>query len=176
MSQPDLLTKIAAVASSVLLAGGGVAYYAGAFNGLIGPSVQPAESRTISSSKSKVLGVSPAPSSSDGQDSAETQQAPPKTRERDRTIMTGSKSEMPIALFLKDIEEITQGGRHYDETFESLRFRSLDRNGDGCLTREELKGTMFADHFDEIDTNGDGKIDKEEFEAYWKKQTGEKRD
>jgi len=49
-------------------------------------------------------------------------------------------------------------------------FDDLDKNADGRLTPNELKGTPFADHFDEIDTNKDGKIDKKEFEAYLKKQ------
>ena len=38
------------------------------------------------------------------------------------------------------------------------------------LTPDELKGTPFAEHFDEIDTNKDGKIDRKEFEAYLRKQ------
>ena len=51
------------------------------------------------------------------------------------------------------------------------RLGACDRwgNVDGRLTREELKGTIYADHFDEIDTNKDGKIDPKEFRAYLKK-------
>jgi Ca2+-binding EF-hand superfamily protein len=49
-------------------------------------------------------------------------------------------------------------------------FDDLDKNADGRLTPDELKGTSFADHFTEIDTNKDGKIDRKEFEAYLKKQ------
>jgi Ca2+-binding EF-hand superfamily protein len=49
-------------------------------------------------------------------------------------------------------------------------FDDLDKNADGRLTRDELKGTALAEHFDEIDTNKDGKIDRKEFEAYQKKQ------
>jgi hypothetical protein len=92
VSQPSLLTKVAAVVSSVLLASGGIAYYAGAFNPLIGPSVQPAEVRTISSSKSKDLGESVSPDKSDAQDPDENQQTPTKTTERERTLLSGSKS------------------------------------------------------------------------------------
>ena len=47
-----------------------------------------------------------------------------------------------------------------------LDFDALDKNSDGRLTREELKGTRFADVFDKIDTNKDGKIDPKEWAAY----------
>ncbi len=53
-------------------------------------------------------------------------------------------------------------------------FDALDRDADGRLTRDELKGTPFADKFDEIDTNKDGKIDKKEFAAYLAKQVEKK--
>jgi Ca2+-binding EF-hand superfamily protein len=49
-------------------------------------------------------------------------------------------------------------------------FDDLDKNADGRLTPDELKGTSFAEHFTEIDTNKDGKIDRKEFEGYLKKQ------
>jgi Ca2+-binding EF-hand superfamily protein len=53
-------------------------------------------------------------------------------------------------------------------------FDALDRNADGRLTRDELKGTPFYDVFDEIDTNKDGKIDRKEFAAYVRKQAEKK--
>ena len=53
-------------------------------------------------------------------------------------------------------------------------FDALDKNADGRLTRDELKGTPYADKFEEIDTNKDGKIDKKEFAAYLKKQAEKK--
>ena len=49
-------------------------------------------------------------------------------------------------------------------------FDALDLNADGRLTRDELKGTAYEEHFDEIDTNKDGKIDPQEFAAYIRKQ------
>lgn len=48
-------------------------------------------------------------------------------------------------------------------------FESLDKNADGRLTREEVKGTSLEAKFDEIDTNKDGKIDPKEYEAYLRK-------
>jgi Ca2+-binding EF-hand superfamily protein len=53
-------------------------------------------------------------------------------------------------------------------------FNALDRDADGRLTRDEVKGTPLAEHFDEIDTNKDGKIDRREFNAYMKKQAEKK--
>jgi Ca2+-binding EF-hand superfamily protein len=48
-------------------------------------------------------------------------------------------------------------------------FDSMDKDADGRLTREEVKGTALEKVFDEIDTNKDGKIDPKEYEAYQKK-------
>ena len=49
-------------------------------------------------------------------------------------------------------------------------FDALDKNADGRLTREELKGTRFYDIFDKIDTNKDGKIDPKEWAAFLKSE------
>ena len=40
-------------------------------------------------------------------------------------------------------------------------FDDLDTNGDGVLSRDEVKGPL-ADHFDTIDADGDGVITKAE--------------
>jgi Ca2+-binding EF-hand superfamily protein len=49
-------------------------------------------------------------------------------------------------------------------------FDALDRNADGRLSREELKGTPYASRFDEIDTNQDGQIDRREFEEFLQRE------
>jgi Ca2+-binding EF-hand superfamily protein len=49
-------------------------------------------------------------------------------------------------------------------------FDALDKNADGRLTREELRGTPFFARFDEIDTDRSGMIDRREFEKYQKAQ------
>jgi EF hand len=45
-------------------------------------------------------------------------------------------------------------------------FDALDRNADGRLTPDELKGTPWAARFVEIDTDGNGPIDRREFESF----------
>jgi Ca2+-binding EF-hand superfamily protein len=53
-------------------------------------------------------------------------------------------------------------------------FDALDRDADGRLTRDEVKGTPLADRFDQIDTNKDGQIDRKEFKEYFRKQAEKK--
>ena len=48
-------------------------------------------------------------------------------------------------------------------------FDSLDKNADGRLTRDEVKGTPLEKLFDEIDANKDGKIDPKEYKVYREK-------
>jgi Ca2+-binding EF-hand superfamily protein len=50
-----------------------------------------------------------------------------------------------------------------------MDFDALDKNADGRLTRDELKGTPWEKRFDEIDTDKSGQIDRREFEQFLKK-------
>jgi Ca2+-binding EF-hand superfamily protein len=59
---------------------------------------------------------------------------------------------------------------------EVLDFDALDRNADGRLTRDEVRGTTLAPLFDQIDTNHDGRIDPEEFDAFLKKRQASKKE
>ena len=50
---------------------------------------------------------------------------------------------------------------------DSALFQSLDRNGDGAVTREETKGDLdFGPRFDDIDINRDGTITRDELQRY----------
>lgn len=46
--------------------------------------------------------------------------------------------------------------------------KSMDKDGDGALTKEEMSGLPFAGDFAKMDTNKDGKVTAQEFEAYMK--------
>jgi Ca2+-binding EF-hand superfamily protein len=49
-------------------------------------------------------------------------------------------------------------------------FDALDKNADGRLTPDELKGTPWAARFSEIDADGNGYIDRREFANYLRSQ------
>jgi hypothetical protein len=44
-------------------------------------------------------------------------------------------------------------------------FKSLDKNGDGILTKEETMGTPHHANFDKLDKNRDGKLSRDEHSA-----------
>jgi hypothetical protein len=44
--------------------------------------------------------------------------------------------------------------------------KSLDKDGDGKLSKDEVAGTPMAADFDEIDTNKDGKLVAKEMEDF----------
>jgi Ca2+-binding EF-hand superfamily protein len=49
-------------------------------------------------------------------------------------------------------------------------FDAYDKDADGRLTREEVKGTPLEALFDAMDANKDGKVSRKEFDAYYRKQ------
>ena len=44
-------------------------------------------------------------------------------------------------------------------------FKSLDKNGDGFISKEEAAGTPHAKEFAKLDKNADGKLSREEHAA-----------
>jgi len=44
-------------------------------------------------------------------------------------------------------------------------FKALDKNNDGFMSREEVKGTPHDKDFTTLDKNGDGKLSREEHAA-----------
>ncbi len=53
-------------------------------------------------------------------------------------------------------------------------FDALDKNADGRLTPDELKGTPLAARFAEIDTDGNGSIDRRKFENFVRREAAKK--
>jgi Ca2+-binding EF-hand superfamily protein len=53
-------------------------------------------------------------------------------------------------------------------------FHAMDRNADGRLAREELKGTPWLARFADIDANNDGRLDRLEFEGYLRRNAEKK--
>jgi Ca2+-binding EF-hand superfamily protein len=52
-------------------------------------------------------------------------------------------------------------------------FQSLDRNGDGAVSREEAQGDLnFLPRFDDMDINRDGMISAEELRRFIESQFG----
>jgi Ca2+-binding EF-hand superfamily protein len=54
-------------------------------------------------------------------------------------------------------------------------FDALDKNADGRLTPDELKGTPWAARFAEIDTDGNGYIDRREFERFLRREAAKEK-
>jgi len=55
-------------------------------------------------------------------------------------------------------------GKSSDNGAEAM-FKSLDKDSDGYLSREEVKGTPHDKEFTQLDKDGDGKLSREEHAA-----------
>lgn len=58
-----------------------------------------------------------------------------------------------------------QAGQAKSDAGAAATFRSLDKNKDGFLTRDETKGTPYEKDFLMLDKNNDGKLSREEHAA-----------
>lgn len=96
MNQPNILVKVAAVASSLLLTGGFILYTAGAFDELIISSpLAPAEAG-LDGAALRVMLQSPPPDTPDAGQPDTSTQPPIDTTERPREFFSGSKSAAPL--------------------------------------------------------------------------------
>jgi Ca2+-binding EF-hand superfamily protein len=79
-----------------------------------------------------------------------------------RTTLVGTALIAAIALTLPATSALAKGG--FGGRGEAPAFETLDLNGDGQLTKEELQSQGQA-RFAKVDTNGDGQLSVEELEA-----------
>ena len=70
---------------------------------------------------------------------------------------------LPFAATAAD-DKASSGASKPDGGAEAM-FKALDKNKDGFMSREEVKGTPHDKDFTTLDKNGDGKLSREEHAA-----------
>ena len=70
---------------------------------------------------------------------------------------------LPLAATAAD-DKAASGATKSDGGAEAM-FKALDKNHDGFMSREEVKGTPHDKDFAKLDKNGDGKLSREEHAA-----------
>ena len=70
---------------------------------------------------------------------------------------------LPLAATAAD-DKASAGATKPDGGAEAM-FKALDKNNDGFMSREEVKGTPHDKDFSKLDKNGDGKLSREEHAA-----------
>ena len=70
---------------------------------------------------------------------------------------------LPLAATAAD-DKASSGASKPDGGAEAM-FKALDKNKDGFMSREEVKGTPHDKDFTTLDKNGDGKLSREEHAA-----------
>jgi Ca2+-binding EF-hand superfamily protein len=59
----------------------------------------------------------------------------------------------------------TQGSQGQQGQMADQRFKELDKNSDGFISKDEMSGSRMADRFDQMDSSHDGKLSLNEFKA-----------
>ena len=70
---------------------------------------------------------------------------------------------LPLAATAAD-DKASSGATKSDGGAEAM-FKALDKDKDGFMSREEVKGTPHDKDFTTLDKNGDGKLSREEHAA-----------
>jgi Ca2+-binding EF-hand superfamily protein len=70
---------------------------------------------------------------------------------------------LPLAATAAD-DKASSGATKPDGGAEAM-FKALDKDNDGFMSREEVKGTPHDKDFSALDKNGDGKLSREEHAA-----------
>jgi Spy/CpxP family protein refolding chaperone len=85
----------------------------------------------------------------------------------------GKLDKNELAAYRKTMME--QRRAEMQQEFEA-KFKAADKNGDGALTRDEVKAGLprLAQHFDQLDANHDGKLTLDEIKAGMEKMHQER--
>ena len=77
-------------------------------------------------------------------------------------LSVGAAFALPLSAFAGG-DKAASGATK--ESGAEAMFKSLDKNKDGFVTKEEAKGTPHASDFDKLDKNQDGKLSRAEHAA-----------
>jgi Ca2+-binding EF-hand superfamily protein len=91
------------------------------------------------------------------------------------TNKDGFLDRMELRALAERIQANQKGLPAKDGAGPAYDFDALDKNADGRLTKEELKGTPLYERFAEIDTDGNGMIDRREFEAFLERENAKRK-
>ncbi len=72
---------------------------------------------------------------------------------------------LPLAAYAGGDKSSASGGATKSDGGAEAMFKSLDKNRDGSLSKDEVKGTPHEKDFAKLDKNSDGKLSKQEHAA-----------
>ena len=89
-------------------------------------------------------------------------------------IAVATALTMPLAAMAAGEESPSSAASPSGASGAENMFKSMDKNNDGSISREEAKGTPHEKDFSMLDKNNDGKLSREEHAAA-PEHSGEKR-
>ena len=81
------------------------------------------------------------------------------------SVVVATALAMPMAVMAAGDKSPSSGASPSGESGAESMFKSMDKNKDGSISREEAKGTPHEKEFAALDKNHDGKLSREEHAA-----------